>query len=93
MTHDYSAQLSWDYNLKPGQFNSILRGETTIGSLDQPWAVARALQHLNYYDAIHAVPLTTLKTIWPKVKTQIFNKNIQQGYDFVLQRHTLSTTR
>jgi hypothetical protein len=93
MTQDKYANLAWDYNLDPAQFNAILMGDTVIGPLNQSWALARALQHLNYYDAMSIVPISTLNTLWPQVKKQIFNKNIQQGYDFVLQRYALSTTK
>jgi len=39
------------------------------------------------------VSLDSIKNNWPEVKPKLFKKAIKDGYEFVLQRHTLSPTR
>lgn len=93
MNQSKLKNLIWDYKIEPHEFAEILSGNKKIGNLDQNWAITRVLEHLNYYDAMRMVPMPTLMKNWPIIKTKIFNKNIRDGYDFVLHRHTLSASR
>lgn len=92
MKQDKYKQLIWDYNLTLNDFKMILFGEKKIGSFDQDWAISRALENLNYYDAMDLVPYEVLKNRWNQVKRKIFNKSIKDGYDFLLQRYPVSIT-
>ena len=85
-------QLVWDYNLPLVEFEAILRGEKAEGSLDQDWAIARVLENLNYYDALDLIPLGLLEKHWGIVKKKLFKDSIKRGYEFVLQRHSVSVT-
>lgn len=86
-------QLVWDYDLTPTDFETILAGTKKIGNLDQSWAIARVLEHTDYYTAKSLVPLTTLSQHWSKIKPKLFNRTIRDGYEFVLHHHALSPTR
>jgi hypothetical protein len=85
-------QLVWDYDLSQDQFEDILHGRNTLGKFDQPWAIARVLENLHYYDAISLVPFASLAKNWDNVKNKIFIKGIKDGYEFVLHRQALSTS-
>ena len=73
------------------EFEAILRGEKSLGSLDQSWAIARVLENLNYYEAMKVISLEPLKKHWTTIKRKLFKDSIIKGYEFVLQRHTVST--
>lgn len=83
-------QLIWDYNLPQEDFEAILRGEKVLGSLDQNWAMARVLENLNYYEAMRLVSLEYLGKHWRTIKGKLFKNSIKEGYEFVLQRHSIS---
>lgn len=93
MNQSKFKSLVWDYNIDPQEFEEILSGNKKIGSLDQNWAITRVLEHLNYYDAMNSIPMPVMVKNWPIIKNKIFNKSIRDGYDFVLHRHTLSSSR
>ena len=90
MPPDTYKQLIWDYKISPAEFDSILSGQSELGSLNQAWAISRVLENINYYDAIKLVSLDVIKKNWSKVKPKLFKKAIKDGYEFVLQRHSLS---
>ncbi len=87
------TQLVWDYNLEPADFFAILNGEKSKDNFDQNWAIARIFQNLNYYDAINLVPISVLNNHWDKVKRQLYPESFRKAYEFVLQKHSLSTSR
>ncbi|EKD79899.1 MAG: hypothetical protein ACD_40C00268G0005 [uncultured bacterium] len=93
MKTDLYKQVVWDYNLSQAQFEDILSGKNVLGTLDQSWAMARVLENLHYYDALDLVPFATLSKNWDNVKSKIFIRGIRDGYEFVLQRHSLPTAR
>lgn len=93
MKSDWYKQVVWDYNMPQSDFEDILQGKNTLGTLDQSWAIARVLENLHYYDALSLVPFASLSKNWDNVKSKIFIKGIKDGYEFVLQRHALPTTR
>ena len=72
---------------------AILRGKKTSGWLTQEWAIARALENLDYYSAVKLVGLKTLSDSWDNVKEKIYNKSIRRGYEFVLRRKTVPSAR
>ena len=74
-------------------FLKILRGKETKGWFTQDWAIARVVENLDYYSAVSLLGLDIWAKKWDKVKTKIFNKSIKHGYEYVLQRYTLSSTR
>jgi hypothetical protein len=90
MSQQTYKQIVWDYNLPQEEFEAILRGEKSLGSLDQTWAIARILENLNYYDAMKLVPPEILRSNWDKVKPKLFKDSIRKGYEFVLQRQAVS---
>lgn len=86
-------QLVWDYRMDPKEFFDILEGKIERHWLGQDWAICRVLENLNYYEAIQLVPLVFLHNHWSSVKTKLFKESIKKGYEFVLQKHALSTAR
>ena len=86
-------QLVWDYNLNPSQFKNILTGKKEEGWFTQEWAIARVLERLNYYDALKLIDLKFLKQNWLKVKPKIFNKTKKEGYEYILQKQALSSSK
>jgi len=93
MPEDTYKQLVWDYQITPTEFDSILKGQSSLGSLNQAWAISRVLENLNYYTATKMVSLNTIRENWNLVKPKLFKKSIKDGYEFVLQRHSLSPAR
>ena len=93
MQKDLFDRLVWDYQMTSDDFSAILSGTKSIGNLDQSWAIARVLEHTDYYTARSLVPLTTLSQHWSKIKPKLFNHTIRDGYEFVLHHHALSLTR
>ncbi len=93
MKADLYKQLVWDYQLSQSDFERILAGESSLGQLDQSWAISRVLENLNYYDAMSLVSLDTLKQSWSTVEGKLFKKSIKNGYEFLLRRQALSTAR
>lgn len=85
--------LVWDYNLDQKDFEEILIGRKTNGSFDYLWAVKRVLENLNYYEAMSIIPKKTFIKNWDIIKPKMFNKSIVKGYDFLLHRYTVSSTR
>lgn len=93
MQDNIYRQLIWDYTLSKEDFESILSGQKTLGSLDQSWAISRILENTDYYTAKDLVTLPLLQKNWSQVKNKLFKKSIKDGYEFVLQRHALSPTK
>ena len=58
--------------------------------MNQSWAIVRVLENLNYYDAMNLISLKVLRDNWNKVKGQLFNNSIKNGYEFLLQRYSVS---
>lgn len=92
MKSDLFKQLVWDYNLTQNEFEEILAGKKVLGNMNQSWAITRVLENLNYYDAMRLVSLNTLRTNWKQVQPKLFNSSIKNGYEFLLQRHSVSVT-
>lgn len=86
-------QLMWDYDLPQDKFEAILQGRNVEGTMDQEWAIARVLENLNYYDAMSLVPYNILKEHWAGVKRKLFKDSIKRGYEFVLQRYSVSAAK
>lgn len=74
------------------EFEEILSGQKVMGNLDQSWAIARVLENLHYYDAIHLIPYQAMLKNWDIIKKKIFNHSLRSGYEFVLHRYPLSIT-
>ncbi len=91
MKSNLYKQVVWDYNITQSQFEDILQGKNTLGQLDQPWAIARVLENLHYYDALDIVPFASIQKNWDNVKSKIFIKGIRDGYEFALHRQALPT--
>ncbi|OIP87788.1 hypothetical protein AUK05_00390 [Candidatus Shapirobacteria bacterium CG2_30_35_20] len=83
----------WDYNLKQDDFEKILKGKKVMGKFDQLWAIKRVLENLNFYEAMAIIPKSLFISNWNKIRSKVFNRSIIKGYDFLLHRYTLSTTR
>lgn len=84
-------QIIWDYKLKPKEFFNILNGKDKEDQnwLGKKWATARVLENVNYYDAMKIVDISYLRSNWDKVKSRVRNRNIKDGYSYVLQKGTL----
>jgi len=93
MQDDIFKQIIWDYDLSQDDFESIMQGDKKLGSLDQSWAISRILENVNYYIAKDLVTLPILQKNWSSIKPKLFKKSIKDGYEFVLQRYALSSTR
>lgn len=85
--------LVWDYNLSPQDFFAILHGEKKTKWPSRDWATIRVLENANYYDAINLIDLDYLAKNWQNLKPQIFKEDIQEGYEYLLRKRTLSSTR
>lgn len=90
---DKYRQLVWDYKIPPETFFSILEGKEERGWFTQDWAIARVLEHANYYDARALVPLSLLKERWHLVAQKLFHSSVRKGYEYVLHRYAVPATR
>lgn len=70
-----------------------MENKRVLGNFNQDWAIGRVLEHTNYYDAMELVSLPTLQERWSSVKRRIFSKELVHGYNYLLQRQALSTTK
>lgn len=91
-------RIVWDYAMSPGEFFDIMDGKNENekhrnGWMSKDWAIARVLEHAPYYDAIALVPIDIVQERWAKVQTKIFNRDIREGYEFILRRHALPSAR
>lgn len=85
-------QLVWDYKLSLEEFEQILTGEKEEGWFTREWAIARVLENLNYYQARDLVDWDFVRENWSQIKLKIFNKAIQEGYEYLLQKQPLSAS-
>lgn len=92
MKNTIKSALWGDYQLTTEEFNAILRGEKTIGWLNQEWAISRLLQHANYYEVRKLLTLSEIFQTWPKVKKTIKDQSLVKGYEFLLRRYALPIT-
>jgi len=83
----------WEYNLTPEEFEKILAGKKRLGWFNRPWAYARVLENLNYYQAKKIIDLNYLKENWNKIKQKLFKQDIKEGYEYLLQKKALSASR
>ena len=86
-------QIVWDYDIEAKTFFELLDGKIRKPWLDRDWATARVLENINYYDAMSLIDITYLKLNWNNIKQKIYNTNIQNGYEYLLQRRTIPSTR
>lgn len=86
-------QIVWDYTLDARSFFELLNGKASQMWFNRDWAMARVLEHVNYYDAINLVDIDYLKLNWESIKKRIYNETIKNGYDYFLRKRTLSSTR
>ncbi|MBU1088783.1 hypothetical protein KKC08_04595 [Patescibacteria group bacterium] len=90
---DKYKQLVWEYNISPQIFFNILNGKETQKWFNRQWATTKVLENATYYDAINLIDMDYLKKNWNIIKSRIFNKSIKNGYQFVLQKKALSSSR
>lgn len=83
-------QLVWDYKMQPKTFFAILEGKKEEGWFTQDWAIARVLENMNYYDVRAVLPLDLLSKRWSSVKKKLFHSQIKKGYEYLLQKYSLS---
>lgn len=93
MTIKNYKKIVWDYNLGQSEFEEILEGKKVNGAFDQVWAIKRVLENLNFYEAKSIVTKKMFIDNWNEVKPKMFNRSIIKGYDFLLHRYSVSTTR
>lgn len=86
-------QIVWDYNIEAKTFFDLLNGRAQKPWFNRDWATARVLENVNYYDAMNLVDIDYLALNWINIKQRIYNTNIQKGYEYLLHRKTVSTTR
>lgn len=86
-------QLVWDYKMQPQTFFAILEGKKEDGWFNRNWAIARVLEHANYYEARELIPMSVLVQRWPDIKRRLFQSSIKEGYEYLLHRYALSSAR
>jgi len=85
-------KLLWDYDISLEQYLEYLYGREEEGWFDQDWALARAVNNLNYYELRELIPLELLAENWSKIKDKIRDPAVKNGLEFVLQRETVSSS-
>ncbi len=72
-----------DYGLDEAQFQMIVRGEQSIGRLNQDWAAARLLEFAPYEDIIRIIGYSALVQNWPRWRAKISSESRRRGLDFL----------
>ncbi|MFO7680880.1 MAG: hypothetical protein R6X34_12590 [Chloroflexota bacterium] len=74
----------WDYDINREQFTALLKGELTLGRLDQTWAAVRLLEYAPYYEIRQLIDFSLLVEKWPEWRSHIRSKQRRDAYDFLV---------
>jgi hypothetical protein len=85
MDTNQSLPYVWDYDLTPEQFIAILKGEWTLGNLDQGWAATRLLEYAPYSEIRRLLGFPLLIQKWPVWRHRIRSKQRRESFDFLVE--------
>ena len=80
----------WDYDLDAADFQALVDGTRTIGSLDRTWAVVRLLEYAPWPDIVRILGYRALVAGWPEWRNRLRSESRRRGLGFVaewLPRH------
>ena len=79
-----SLPYVWDYDLTEAQFGALLKGEQTLGRLDQDWATLRLLEYASYEEIIRRLGFRRLVQGWPRWRKRLRSESRRRGFDFLV---------
>ncbi|MFQ5398365.1 MAG: hypothetical protein ACE5E7_02080 [Anaerolineae bacterium] len=74
----------WDYDISPDQFLALLRGELTVGRLNQTWAAVRLLEYASYDEIRCLIGFSLLVEKWPEWREHIRAPQRRDAFDFLV---------
>jgi hypothetical protein len=75
----------WDYDLDAAEFQALVDGTRTIGSLDRTWAVMRLLEYAPWPDIVRILGYRALVTGWPEWRHRLRSESRRRGLGFVAE--------
>ena len=75
----------WDYDLDEADFQALIDGERTIGSLDRTWAVLRLLEYAPWSEIVRVLGYRALIEGWPAWRTRLRSDSRRRGLGFVVE--------
>ena len=80
----------WDYDISAEQFQALVDGSLTLGSLDRSWAVVRLLEYAPWPEIVRILGYRSLVEQWPEWRDRVRSESRRRGLGFVaewLPRH------
>jgi hypothetical protein len=75
----------WDYDLDERDFEALLLGQKTIGTLDQDWAAVRLLEHAPYREIVRLLGFAAIVEGWPRWRHRLRSESRRRGFDFLVE--------
>jgi hypothetical protein len=85
MTLSRHLPYLWDYDLDEKEFLAILKGEKTLGRLDQDWAAIRLLDYAPYRDIVRLLGFRALVEGWPRWQDKVRSPSRRRGLKFLVE--------
>lgn len=79
------AKYVWDYDISQEQFDEILAGRLTRGSLDRDWAAVRVIEWAPYDEMVRLIGFRQLVKEWPRWRSRVRSEQQRRGIDFLVE--------
>ena len=79
-----ATKYVWDYQLSEAQFESLLQGQQSIGTLDQKWAAVRLIEYASYYEIRERIGFRMLVANWPDWRDAVRSQQRRESLDFLV---------
>lgn len=73
----------WDYDVSATDFQALVDGRRTIGSLDRTWAVVRLLEYAPWPEIVRILGYRALLAGWPEWRNRVRSESRRRGLDFL----------
>ncbi|MEK6410105.1 MAG: hypothetical protein AABN34_24535 [Acidobacteriota bacterium] len=79
------AKYVWDYDISHEEFDDILSGRYTRGSLDRDWAAVRVIEWAPYEEMVRLIGFPQLVKEWPRWRSRVRSEQQRRGIDFLVE--------
>ena len=79
------AKHVWDYDISQEEFDDILAGRYTRGSLDRDWAAVRIIEWAPYEEMVRQIGFPQLVKEWPRWRSRVRSEQQRRGIDFLVE--------
>ena len=77
------AKYVWDYDLTQEQFDDLLAGRWSRGSLNRDWAAVRLIEYARYEDMIRTIGFLAFLKEWPHWRKRVRSEEQRQEFDWL----------